>query len=234
MKCGRSTSVLTAIYQFYILSTVWHEAHKICTLMIVRHCFVLRRTLYITPTQWVIVSHSPMYNFSNAKWQQQKALLSQWCKSQRTSGNVESLSMAQEEGLDAGWRGGGRKSWDGVGWYRVADRWCWLREQSPGSQLQRKAEQRGLNRKRFHDREECGLCSPSGLQSVSRVPLVPLGRATRPRRILRSLPLTYPVLMHPLVPASALQCALIFFATGLLHLSLNRLPLFIVLSWRFL
>lgn len=110
MKCGRSTSVLTAIYQFYILSTVWHEAHKICTLMIVRHCFVLRRTLYITPTQWVIVSHSPMYNFSNAKWQQQKALLSQWCKSQRTSGNVESLSMAEEEGLDAGWRGGGERA----------------------------------------------------------------------------------------------------------------------------
>lgn len=100
----------------------------------------------------------------------------------------------------------------------------------PNGRLQRKAEQRGMNRKLFHDRGECGRCSLSGLQSVSRVPLVPLGRATQPRRVLRSLPLTHPVLMHPLVPASAFHCALIFFATGLLHLSLNRPSLFIVLS----
>lgn len=43
---------------------------------------------------------------SNAKWQQQRARLSQWCKSQQTSGNVESLRVVREGGKAEARRGG--------------------------------------------------------------------------------------------------------------------------------
>lgn len=59
---------------------------------------------------------------------------------------------------------------------------------------------------------ECGRCSLSGLQSVSRVPLVPSGRITQPCLILRSHPLPCP---H--APSCPRQCTSLHsdFATGI-------------------
>ncbi len=164
--------------------------------------------------RWRCPTHALL---SNAKWQQQKAWLSQWCKSQRTSGNVELLRVFRAGGKREGRAcrlGEKEKGRDGKGgrvaWSRIDEAGKvegWGSRAQGANREAAKAEWRdGWIKSGSPDRGECGRCSLSGLQSVSRVPLFPSGRTTRPCLILRSHPLTNHVLMHPLVPGSALHC----------------------------
>lgn len=168
--------------------------------------------------RWRCPTHAQL---SNAKWQQQKVWLSQWCKSQRTSGNVELLRVVREGGKREGracWLGEKERGWDGKGVGGGGSRGDeagkvegWGSGAQGANREAAKAEWRdGWIKSGSLDRGECGRCSLSGLQSVSGVPLFPSGRTTRPCLILRSHPLTYHVLMHPLVPGSALHCTVIW------------------------
>lgn len=165
---------------------------------------------------------------SNAKWQQQKAWLSQWCKSQQTSGNVELLRVVEEggKGLGKGGRGGTSLWWEREKprWQqgRARGGWSWqgwrLREGSAG---RRQGGCNGgmgvLKKSGSPDREsvddavcqvsilsaEC-LCSPQAAQH---------GPASF-CALIHSHTMSSRSLLSPPPPASALDCTVVS-ATGI-------------------